>query len=142
METPNPDPSELFIGLLGPVGTDLERVSCQLKEALKNVFYETVELHLIEGVLEFKKWSKCPLSPVDKRIDSMMTAGTEFREALKRKDALALLGSAMIRERRISQKRDPKVLVKIAYIIRSIKPPPRIRNLEIDLRGFFLRNSS
>ena len=129
METPNPDPSELFIGLLGPVGTDLERVSCQLKEALKNVFYETVELHLIDGVLEFKKWSKCPLSPVDKRIDSMMTAGTEFREALKRKDALALLGSAMIRERRISQMRDPKVLVKIAYIIRSIKTPQELETL-------------
>ena len=97
---PEPDPTgarpphaELFIGLVAPIGTDLELVVDELKSSLNHYRCTTVPLKLsaLLGRLDWAQAMPDAEAYPDTRAWLLMDAGTKLREAWGRADALALL---------------------------------------------------
>lgn len=124
---------ELFIGLVGAVGTDLDLVTSELAEALEEVRYTSRTLRLIKLIQELNRWKSLPTEPLEKRYDALMTAGNEFRDIIKRGDAMALLGVLSLREDlrksagASAQTDSPPP--RTAYIFRSLKHPDEEKTL-------------
>src|SRR4051794_30764842 len=74
--------TELFIGLVGTVGTDLERVVAELTTRLNYFDYEVTELHLSRYLADLNWDLKLPEGPSDVRVREHMTAGSELRRRL------------------------------------------------------------
>jgi deoxycytidylate deaminase len=130
IKLPPKESSELVIGLIGPVGTDMELVSSLLETNLKLVDYQAIRIHLINGLKQIECWSKLPDSPLDVRYGKHMDAGDEFREKIKRGDALALLGvSTIVKERLKIVQKDKTPSPRTAYILRSLKTPEEVDTL-------------
>jgi cytidine deaminase len=121
---------ELIFGVIGAVGTDTERVISELQSALMQVKYNTVQIHLIDNLRQFKKWAKIKAGPLDTNYSRLMDAGNAFRKILKRSDALAMLGVAAVFHRRKESTGDggtPKA--QTAYAFRSLKRPEEVQTL-------------
>lgn len=125
-----------MVGLVGPLGTDLDMVITALKRAFRTVNYHVHEVPLIEEVLKLPRWRNLPSSPVDRKYESRMNAGDEFRAMAKRDDAIALLALAAITEKRAkyhSARRPyrelPAAIPRSAYVLRSLKTPQEIETL-------------
>lgn len=118
---------ELFFGLVGAVGTDLGPVVTALADALRTVAYTADEFRLSELLYEIDRWAGLPrrgVTPEDVRIDEHMEAGSEFREALQRGDALAAWALGAIRDERAEITGDEKKAAqRHAYILRQLKHP-------------------
>lgn len=111
---------EIFIGLVGPLGTDLSIVVDELKTLFLRFGYETIIIKLSESINEIKDRLTTPLelSPEDKRISSYMDAGTEFRTKSGWGGVLAIMAAAKIR----GYREDPKKpRYRTLYIFDSIK---------------------
>src|SRR6266498_3315641 len=98
----NSQGAELIIGIVSALGTDMGPVRAALNKSLSAVGYKSERIHLIELVRQIPKWSDLSETPIDERYGARMSAGTEFREAINRGDALALLGIGAIREMRLN----------------------------------------
>lgn len=134
-ETASPLPSvgppqsgpELFFGLVGAVGTDLGPVVTALTDALRTVAYSASEIVLSETLWEIDKWQGLPrrgTATEDVRIQTHMKAGSDFRDALKRGDALAVWALGAIREERAEVTQDEtRPAPRRTYILRSLKHP-------------------
>lgn len=127
--------SELFIGLVGAVGTDLEAVAEQLEATLRYYDYGTTELRL-SGYLRALDWElDPPEAPFDVRIWEHMSAGTELRRRWNRGDALALLAlsniAALRRERteETDEQGRPAPLKRHAFVFNSLKHPDEVATL-------------
>lgn len=92
--TAQPDPqTELFVGLVGAVGTDLLATEDLLGKVLAYYGYRTRQLRLSSYLKELN-WAGArdlPDSPFDAHVWEHMQAGTDLRNAWGRGDALALL---------------------------------------------------
>lgn len=128
--TPAP---ELFIGLVGAVGSDLEKVNRQIKSYLKTANYNSVEIHLSKLIAEcndYKHLKKLKDGPEDKRINDFMEAGDAFRKSLERCDAVALLGILAVRAHRKKINGDSKEPIdRCVYVFNSLKHPNEIDTL-------------
>jgi cytidine deaminase len=115
---------EIFIGLVGAVGTDLEALTEAITNSLKEVSYTTSVVKLSQLLQGFPKWKGLPLQPEDDRIREHMKAGSEFREILARGDALAAYSIGEIRNHRedVTGNID-KLAPRHAYVLRSLKHP-------------------
>jgi cytidine deaminase len=121
---------EVVVGLIAPLGVDLDMLVGALDVAFKSVSYKTVRISLIEPVLQFDPWDHTPASPYTERYNARMTAGNEFRAKLERKDALALLAvTAIRRERTRVQEAQDKPIPQCAYVLRSLKTPEEVETL-------------
>jgi cytidine deaminase len=126
-----PEPtSELFIGLVGTVGTELDRLSDALEKALQTVGYESSRQRLASIIRDLKPYSSLPTEFLDEYIESHMKAGDDFRSQTKMKQAVALLGVAKIKNERaeygkIAAEKAPRR----AYILRSLKNPAEVHVL-------------
>jgi cytidine deaminase len=121
------DGPELVLGLIGPVGCDLDQLTNWLKNALSSVSYESRDVRLIGLVLEFEDWQNTPTSPFHERAHARMTAGNQFRQRTRLKDALALLAAAAIRDERKREHGEPmRPIQRCAYILRSLKTPEEV----------------
>lgn len=132
---------ELFFGIAGAVGTDLQAVCDGLTAALVQVEYES-EVIRLSDLLDWIDWSTVEDPPeidddtVDRHIETRMDAGDVIRERLSRGDAVALLGVQEVRALRDSE--DQPVPRK-AYIFRSLKHPQEVDTLrEVYGPNFFL----
>jgi deoxycytidylate deaminase len=132
---------ELFFGIAGAVGTDLDAVCDALATALAQVRYET-EVIRLSGLLDWVEWSTVKDPPkiddttIDLHIETRMEAGDVLRERLGRGDALALLAIQDVRWRRTDE--DEPVPRK-AYIFKSLKHPQEVETLrEVYGANFFL----
>lgn len=133
-----PEPPELVIGLVGAIGTDLERVEEGLQRSLRSVDYRTEVLRLSryfsdlgEAFHEEDPWRKIPDKPLDERYKALMDAGDTLREHLQRGDAVALLGVARlsgVARPTINQEQQPASR-RVAYILHSLKNPAEVRTL-------------
>jgi len=122
--------SELFIGLVAPVGTDHNLLTEILEDTLKSLGYETIVIRLAALLHSFPRYKKLPQEPIDKYISLHQKAGNEFRELTQRPDALAVLGIGAIREARKKRNGDPRQIIpNCAYIIRSLKTPEEVKTL-------------
>lgn len=129
---------ELIFGVIGAVGTDTERVLLELQSALTQVKYETVAIHLIDSLREFKKWAHIKAETLDGRYNRLMNAGNAFRETLKRSDALAMLGVAAVFHKRKESTGDGSIpKARTAYALRSLKRPEEIQALRKIYGGNF-----
>jgi len=118
------DGPEVFVGIVGPVGADLDFVCSLLTDALVRVGYISGPVRLIELLYEFEEWASLPRAPLDLRIESHIRAGNEFCGKLKREDALALLAVKKIRRYRVdTYGSGSKSVPRQAYILRSLKRP-------------------
>jgi cytidine deaminase len=122
-EIPQP---ELFIGLVGAVGTELDRLITELTESLKTVSYEATTIRLASLLRDLPKYTDLPTKYVDEYIDSHMDAGDDFRQICERDDAVALLGVARIKEEHLKA---GELAPNRAYILRSVKNPEEIKTL-------------
>ena len=121
--------SELVFGLIGPSGTNLNKVTEELKSALKSVRYETDQIILSDLI---------PLDELDssiegkneyKRIIILQQAGDRFR-AKNNLDAVAILGISQIRKIRKNKTGDSNERIpRHAYLLKSLKVPEEVERL-------------
>jgi len=134
---------ELFIGLVGAIGTDLQQVIDPLRNNLQRVGYIPKVLRLSQLLTEFSKYKaliRCDGGPEDVRIDRYMDAGDNLRETLETGDAFALLAISRIRELRSENTgKEIKPASRQAYILNSLKHPDEIETLrQIYGEAFFV----
>lgn len=126
---------EIVIGLVGPIGVDLDPVVAAIERELKDV-YSTSLIRLSDKIAEFFNVNY-KAEPEHTRIRRLMRLGTRLREETKRGDAVALLGVEEIKRVR-EEVLDGKP-AKHAYILRSLKTPQEVQMLRnVYGRGFLL----
>jgi len=132
--------SELVIGIVGAVGSNLGVVQDQLIQALRAADYNTEPIHLVELLHEIDRWESLPETPEEVRIEKHMNAGDEFRDAIGSDDALAVLGVGEIQKLRTKLTNTAnEPAEKTAYILKSLKHPDEIQALrEIYGPGCFI----
>lgn len=131
---------ELFFGLVGPVGTNLELVISVLQEQLELVRYKSIIVHLsrlldwVPGLISSQP------DRLDKYYKTYMDAGNAFRQRCGSNDAVVLLSIMKIRHERRKITKDPEVAAKRrAYILRSLKHEDEAESLrKIYGRAFYL----
>ena len=91
---------ELVFALVGALGTDLGHAGSRLEAELARVQYQPQPVRLSELLHGFDRWCDLPSSPIDDQIERHERAGNELREVTGYRDAMAVLGSAEIRDHR------------------------------------------
>ena len=139
--------TELVIGLVGAVGTNLARVKKVIKEHLFDAGYKVEEIKIsrdvIPELLDIDKWD----TPYE-RFDVLITAGNTARRTAEELDfglengnaILAYGASAIISAvREKDEENNPQPAFKTAYIIDSLKRPEEVEALRaIYPLGFIL----
>lgn len=132
---PKPCP-EVVIGLVGPVGIDLDPIVEVLARRLEAVEYKALSIRLSAQIEKFFGVDYSDL-PEDQRIKKLMDAGTKLREESERGEAVALLAIAEIR--RVRQQELNGSTEGNAFILRSLKHPDEVETLRtVYGKGFFL----
>jgi deoxycytidylate deaminase len=125
--TPTDQP-ELFFALIGPTGTDLDRVTSVLTAELSIVGYtlrDAIRLsQLVHGLKPFSHLHGLD-RPEDERLESYMKAGDEVREGMGHGGALAALAVHEVRRRRGNEGVRPAT----AFLFRSLKHPREVEVL-------------
>jgi cytidine deaminase len=132
---PRPYP-ELVIGLIGPVGTNLDAVIAGLRSEFVAVGYKNVENIRLSRLIEQLLGKNYSSLPEERRIAKLMDGGTDIRERTKLGHAVALLAVSAIRRAR--REKFGGETQGNAYILRSLKHPQEIAMLRnIYGRGFY-----
>src|ERR1039458_8174098 len=118
---------EIFVGLVGAVGADLDGLTKAIEKALKEINYRSAVIRLSELLQAFPRWKNLTQVPEDERILDHMRAGTDFRTILARGDALAAYGITAVRSNRKSLTGNvQQPAQRQAYIFRSLKHPHEV----------------
>lgn len=124
--------TEIVIGIVGAVGTNLTAISIAIEKELKVLEYRPKTITLSEALKSLEHFNH--LNEIDgdefDRISQSMDAGDEFREKTESGAAMSLLGIAAIREFRKDQGEYDVPLERQAYILRSLKRPEEIQELK------------
>jgi deoxycytidylate deaminase len=141
---------EIFIGLIGAVGTDLYRIREHLQQELRRANYTPEIIHLSKLMMDLDNLeylADYDKGPEDNRIDKFMDAGDAIRDSISRGDAVILLGISKIQDIReknqpaseraerggepADNQRSPEIhpLRRRAYIFHSLKHPEEVRTL-------------
>ena len=128
--------SELVIGLVAPVGVDLESIVELLKRILGKFAYDISVIKLSQIIQEEGIYdTKIDTSTNYNRIYTLMTAGNEFRKKARNNGILAMYAIQEILEKRVS--RAP--LKKTVHIIKSLKNTEEVLVFRrVYSNGFFL----
>lgn len=113
---------EIFIGLCGAVGTDMEIVKTELEKNLAPLGISSVHIKASELIAEAK--GAPDVVGENDRITEYMKRGNAIRADLQKGDGVARLAIARIRkerEKRSDSEQDPSP--NTAYIINSLKHP-------------------
>ncbi len=128
--------TELVIGLVAPVGVNLEIARSNLKNYLDQFNYSFNHIRL-SSLIKTVKGLETPIidDPEYERIDSLMTAGDEARKKAGRGDFIASLGICQVNRSRS----EDRPLEGVAHIFDSIKHPDEVQTLRnIYGDGFYL----
>jgi deoxycytidylate deaminase len=127
------DGPELFIGLVGAVGTNLRLLVDLLTEELNEVSYNTHEIglsSLLRGIPRFDGLAGLMGGPEELRIDEHMNAGDKLRREMGCGDALALLSVMAIQDYRQENFGDSGMPTRRqAFILNSLKHPEEANTL-------------
>lgn len=117
---------DLFLGLVAPLASPLDRLLGALEQAFSSYGYRQEVVHLIEELRALEAYSTVPESPLDQRYERFMDAGDEVREKTKSWDVMARFGTAKLSSLRkdTTDSDQPRV-----YIFRSLKHPDEVRFL-------------
>jgi deoxycytidylate deaminase len=133
--------SELIIGLVGPVGTELGKVRSILEDWLKKPGYEVCQLRVTQDVIPVIVSVSSDRGSEYDRLNQLMDAGNKARRSAGDNSVLALGIAGRINLLRggadvLPQPQPPK---RKAYIISSLKHPAEVARLrEIYPEGFYL----
>lgn len=133
--------SEIIIGLVGAVGTNLGLVCEVIEEELKQLKYSSHIIRLSDVLKSIPKYkTKCKKAvSEDQRIQELMKAGDDLRKNTNSGESLALLGISAIREyRKQLHQEENKPVPRQAYIFRSLKHPEEIDKLRKIYGGAFV----
>jgi cytidine deaminase len=121
-QTEWPSQTELVIGLVGPIGIDLNQVYADLAQVLSAFGYACHDIHLSDQLRALDWHQELVEGPDDERLWSYMSAGNALREMWGRDDAFALLAVNAITLQRQSVSGDAeRPLDRHAYVLRSLK---------------------
>jgi cytidine deaminase len=132
-----PTNTELVIGLVGALGSDLMGLAQTIRAKLTDVFCYDSEIVAVSRLMQALDWDR-DLQPTleNQRVKVNMDAGRDLNEAWyptwKRHDALARLSLLEIARTRERENRDRKEsepqrpLDRFAFILRSFKRPDEI----------------
>lgn len=136
-ELPSP---ELFFGLVGAVGTDLNALQTVVAVSLNAIGYTHDFVRLSDLFSEFDPAWTSKTKHRDEQIWEYMDAGDRIREETNEKAVMAILAIEKIaefRERHTTNKKKP--VARHAYILRSLKTPEEVEILRrVYGGGFFL----
>ena len=130
--------SELIIGLVAAVGTDLENLKRVISERLPAFGYQCTDIRVSSDII--KKYGNVRKTENNfDRISAYMEEGNNLREKAGDNSILALGVAAAINEKRQKPNNVPRPIKKMAFIINSIKHPDEVHRLrQIYSNGFFL----
>jgi deoxycytidylate deaminase len=134
---PRFDDSELVIGLVGAVGTELDKVARHLAQRLEAHHYDVQHVRISRHVIP-RIISVPDPHPADEytRITGLMQAGNDARRTAKDNSILALGAASVISSFRKDKESPAR---RHAYIINSLKHPDEVHRLrEIYPQGFYL----
>ncbi|WP_248918739.1 anti-phage dCTP deaminase [Pseudomonas entomophila] len=125
--------SELVLGFVGSIGTDLKTVCQLVEERLKAFSYTAQHIKMSADVIALL--GEAPNAQNEfERIDGFMREGNRLRKLCQDNSILALGAAALIGERR--GKAEPR---RHAYLINSLKSPHEVQRLrKVYAGGFFL----
>jgi deoxycytidylate deaminase len=113
---------ELFIGIAGPIGVDMDAITQSLNEALMRVDYRPVQIRLTEEMAVIPTGLPIRLDDFFAEADSKMRYGNEIRKMTADAAALARVAVLAIGSRRKHLTVDPALVAEgAAYIIRQLK---------------------
>jgi deoxycytidylate deaminase len=118
------DNDELVIGLVAPLGIDLDGVYTTMDQALTAFDYRCVKVSLSAFLSSHTKLFKGATAPqpVDEYIRSHQDAGNELRKSVEH-DALARAALLEIHKSRQVLRDSKYPSLRIAYIVRQLKTP-------------------
>jgi len=131
--------SELVIGLVGAVGTELDKVATLIKNRLDFYGYKTEGIRFSMDVISLvSQVTQDQKEDEFCRINSMMNAGNEARKNSRDNSILAIGAASIIGTYRKSKKEN-QVIPKQAFVLNSLKHPDEVVRLrEIYSDGFYL----
>ncbi|NPC52574.1 cytidine deaminase [Corallococcus sp. AB032C] len=135
--------AEVVLGLVGAVGTDLQRIESFLTEGLQRFNYEPQVIkvtRLLETLESSAMGFTLADAPEHERIASHIEAGNELRRRSRRNDIFALYAAQQIAEFRVRPgKEDRFPRSEAVHLVHSLKHPEEVRTLRrIYGSGFFL----
>ena len=132
--------SEVVIGLVGAVGTELEKVAKIIEDRLKVSGYSVENVSISSNIIpECTNVKSYAASNEYERISHLMDAGNEARTKCGDNSILALGSAAWISSRRERDRDHPKHSPRKAFIVKSLKHPDEVvRFREIYPQGFYL----
>jgi cytidine deaminase len=120
---------ELFIGLVAPLGVDLDDAVEVLQAALKGVGYDSKEVRmsrLLRGVPTLAASLPPPDAPEDERIEQFMNAADGLRREVGTGSVLVNLAMANIEDWRRQTVGMRKPVPRTAVIFNSLKRPEEV----------------
>ncbi|RJT43772.1 anti-phage dCTP deaminase [Rahnella woolbedingensis] len=130
--------SELVIGLVGAVGTDLEIIKTSIKERLVAFGYKTEEIRISTDIISALR-DIPDIQDNYEKINNLMSEGNNLRRISEDNSILALAAAAKINQKRSKIDDTPVPSPKKAYIISSLKHPDEVNTLrKIYTNGFYL----
>lgn len=134
---------EIVIGLVGPIGVDLEFVSGRLKKSLRRVKYRSKVIQLSNHLVALDGFTLGESLKVDDRYHALMDLGNRLRDETGDPaimSRLAVAGIRLERDRMIDRaKRKNKGADRRAFILRQLKRPEEVQALrQIYGDGFLL----
>lgn len=131
--------SEIIIGLVGAVGTELNKVSEILQKRLKVSGYSVENVNISSDIISLFKNVENKNIDEYTRISSLMDAGNDARKNSGDNSILALGATAWISSKRIKDGSNTLYTPRKAFIIKSLKHPDEVvRFREIYPEGFHL----
>lgn len=133
--------SELVIGLVGAVGTELKKVSEIIEERLKAFQYKCEEIRISHNIIKSLMKVRYNTNDEYQRISKYMDSGNKARKISEDNAILALGAASLINYKRTSKSgyQERKQMPRQAYIIRSLKHPEEVQILrQIYSVGFYL----
>lgn len=127
--------SEIVIGLVGALGTDLARVRDLVTEALVRIRYDVIPIKISKEVIPFFGEIEYEEGNESDRVEKMMDAGNMARESSKDRSVLALGAASVIATRRDLDRRP---FTRTAFIIDSLKRPEEVARLRKIYPGGFV----
>lgn len=128
--------SEIVIGLVGAVGTDLSVVSNELRSWLGEAGYAVEEVHISRELLSNNANVPHDAGEGD-RIRQLMDAGDRLRQESGENSILALGAAAIIRNRRERSDGKTQPKPRTAFLVTSLKHPEEVTQFRRIYPGAF-----
>ncbi len=129
LDAPNSSPreltgSELFLGLIAPIGTDSAVALQALERSLREFNYRMKRIRLIDEVVRLTHPLAPSFSSGKDRYDRLIALGNDFRRVMGSPEAVALAGVSAVHQFRKEQAGSWNIPAeRHAYVFASLKRP-------------------